>query len=44
MAKTKKKGLGRGLGQMGGGINAMIPQNSDIHSEDKNKENVHVKH
>lgn len=40
MATTKKKGLGRGLGQMGGGINAMIPQNPDINSKEKNKEDV----
>lgn len=40
MAKTKKKGLGRGLGQMGGGINAMIPQKSDVNSTDKNQKDV----
>ena len=40
MATTKKKGLGRGLGQIGGGINAMIPQNPDIKSKEKDKENV----
>lgn len=40
MAATKKKGLGRGLGQIGGGINAMIPQNPDIKNKEKDKENV----
>lgn len=40
MATTKKKGLGRGLGQIGGGINAMIPQNPDIKNKEKDKENV----
>ncbi len=40
MATTKKKGLGRGLGQIGGGINAMIPQNPNVNSKEKSKENV----